>query len=148
MGIVADIMAQSQDVDDDVDRNNVTEDSEYTGKIIKLLYRVHSRLGSGHKEAQYVRAFADELAQAGIPFRQGRPYPIMHGQRKVGTYKVDFLLEDKLAVDIKIRPDFYEQYFIPVLGYLKYSGVELALLACFRDHQVLVKRIIYSPEEN
>lgn len=131
----------------DSDQESVVTDSDFTGKVIGLLYNVHARLGSGRREAHYVRAFADELQTAGIPFRRGRPYPILYSERKVGTYKVDFLLDDKLAVDIKIAKDSYERYFGLILGYLKHSDVRLALLANFGDHQFLVKRIIHSPEE-
>jgi len=108
---------------------------------------VQNRLGSGQKEARYVRAFGGELVQAGVSFRRGPSYPILYGERKVGSYKVDFLIDDKLAVDIKIAQDAYERFFPLVLGYLKHSGVRLALMACFRDDRVYIKRIIYSPDE-
>ncbi len=135
------------DVSAATDQPDVTQDSDYTAKIIGLLYRVHNRLGSGYQEKYYQRAFAEELQEAGIPFLRERPYPIFYGERKIGRYKVDFLIEDKLVVELKVAKDFYQRHFGQVLGYLKHSGVKLALLACFREDRVLIKRVIFSPSE-
>lgn len=147
MGIVAEIMAGAKDSEaDSVDLDDVITDSDYTGKIIGLLYRVQNRLGSGYQEKYYQRAFAEELQEAGVSFVRERPYPIFYGEKKIGRYKVDFLVEDKLVVELKVAKDFYQRHFGQVLGYLKHSGVKLALMACFREDRVLIKRIIYSPD--
>lgn len=122
-------------------------DSDFTGKIIALIFKVHNQLGSGYQEKYYQRALASELSTAGYHFAQELPYPIEYNGKKIGRYRVDFLIEDKLVVELKRARAVYTKHFSQVLGYLKHSGVNLALLACFGENRVLIKRVIHSGTE-
>lgn len=119
-------------------------DSEFTGRVIELLYRVAREVGSRAPEMRYRRAFQAAARSAGFLVTKGKGQAITWNDRVVGKYKVDFILDHQLVVEIARGNDIPAEDFSRTLRYLKDTGLQLALLACFGDHGVLVKRIIHT----
>jgi GxxExxY protein len=74
---------------------------ELTYRIIGAAMAVHRRLGPGHREVIYQRALEEELSQAGIAFEAEKSLPVCDGDRLLGYYIPDFIVEDKIIVEIK-----------------------------------------------
>lgn len=63
--------------------------------------RVHSFLGNGFPEVIYQRSLAIELEKSNIIFKRELEQDIFYDNVKVGTRIVDFLIEDKVLVELK-----------------------------------------------
>lgn len=65
--------------------------------------QVHSFLGNGFQEVIYQRALSLELKQADLAFARELEVPIYYKDftEPIGTHRVDFLVEDKILVELK-----------------------------------------------
>ena len=75
--------------------------SDLTGKIIGCSMEVHKRLGNGFQEVIYQRALEIEMRFAGIEFNREQNMPIFYRDERIGTRRVDFLVEDVISVELK-----------------------------------------------
>ena len=78
--------------------------SDLTYKVIGALYEVHSELGSVHKENIYHKAVAIELKRRGIKFEEEKSLPVNYKGKKIGIYRPDFVIEEKVLLEIKVVP--------------------------------------------
>ena len=76
---------------------------ELTRKIIACAIRVHQELGSGFQEVIYQRAMEIELRLAGIAFHREFVMEVYYRNIRIGTRRVDFLVEDLISVEFKAR---------------------------------------------
>jgi len=121
-------------------------DEEFTGRVIGLLYNVYREVGPKKPEARYRHAFRNALLGAGILVTRGKTQDLKYGERVVGKYRVDFVLNCELAVEIVRANGIPVEDFSRTLRYLKDSGLQLALLAIFGDHELRIKRVILTHE--
>jgi len=75
--------------------------SDNTKKIIGSAMKVHSTLGNGFQEVIYQRALALEMRQQGLSFQRELEMPVFYAGEEIGTRRVDFLVEEKVAVELK-----------------------------------------------
>jgi GxxExxY protein len=74
---------------------------ELTGIIIGHAMTVHSALGNGFQEVIYQRTLEIEMSQAGLKFNRESEMPIFYRNRQIGLSGVDFLVENKISVELK-----------------------------------------------
>ena len=77
------------------------EKDELTFKIIGCAMRVHPILGNGFQEVIYQRCLAIELQRAGLAFAREVEHPIFYDGINVGTRRADFVVENKVIVELK-----------------------------------------------
>ena len=82
-------------------KNSNQEIDALTFKIIGCAMKVHSELGNGFQEVIYQRSLAIELTFADLSFEREKEMPIYYRDHQVGTRRVDFLVEDKISVELK-----------------------------------------------
>lgn len=75
--------------------------SELTAKIIGAAMEVHSIHGTGFQEVIYQRAFSNEMELRKILHAREVEMTVMYKDLQVGQRRVDFLVEDKISVEIK-----------------------------------------------
>lgn len=115
---------------------------ELSYKIVGLIYKVYNNLGYGYQEKYYQRALATEFEANKIPYKKEIPYKISFKNKIIGKYNLDFLIEDKIAIEIKVANNFYPKHFKQILGYLTATGLKLGLLTIFKKDGVEIKRIV------
>lgn len=115
---------------------------ELSYKIVGILFNVYNELGGGYQEKYYQKAIALELSRAGIKFREQVPVALSYGGKSIGKYFLDFVIEDKIVLEIKIAPRFYARDIKQVLAYLKASGLLLGILAAINKGEIKFKRIL------
>jgi GxxExxY protein len=76
---------------------------ELSYQIVGAAFAVCNELGVGYKEVYYQRAFAEELSKRKIPFVQEKAVDLRYGNKKVGQFFLDFLIDDKVVVELKVR---------------------------------------------
>jgi len=117
---------------------------ELTGKIIGCAMEVHTYLGNGFQEVIYQRALAKEMHNANLTFARELEMQIYYKDDKedIGTRRVDFLVEDKVLVEIKAVGELNNIHYAQVLNYLKAYKLEVALLINFGQEKMIFKRFV------
>lgn len=112
-----------------------------TGKIIGGAMDVHSELGNGFREIVYHRSMIHELTIQGLNFESEISMPLFYRNAKVGSRRVDLLVEEKILVELKAVGEINNQHISQVLNYLKAYKLEVALLLNFGENSLTFKRI-------
>jgi len=117
---------------------------DLTYEVIGALFEVHKELGSVHKEVIYHKALAIELGNKNIPFSEEQSIEIRYKSKKVGIYKPDFIIDDKVILEIKVVPVVTKAMRDQVYYYIKGTKYKLVLLVNFGTSKVGIKRLIYT----
>jgi len=115
--------------------------SELSGKVIGVAYEVQNEIGAGRPEKTYQRAMCKGFEAAGIQYRQQVTAPIVFKQAKIGDRRFDFIVENKIVVELKVGVRFKRADFEQVYEYLKMSGLQLGLIILFSSNCVKVHRV-------
>lgn len=118
---------------------------ELSYKVVGVTFQVCNELGPGHKEKHFQRALAIAFRLAKIRFREQVPVVLAFQGETIGRYYIDFVIEDKLVLEIKQGEYFASSNIKQALDYLKALNLQLAILANFTDKGVKVKRIVNLP---
>lgn len=118
------------------------EDLSY--KIRGCAFGVYSVLGFGHKEMVYQKALAIELEKVHIPFEREKILPVIYEGKKVGTYKPDFVVEDKVLIELKAVPFMPKDYETQLTYYLKGTDFKLGFLINFGGKRLDIRRRVWS----
>lgn len=109
-----------------------------------IFYEVQNRLGRFSTEKQYAEGVEEMLKQEKINYIREKEILIPFGKIKIGGNKVDFLIEDKILVDIKSKNYITREDYLQMQRYLKSANLKLGLVVNFRPKSVIIKRIINS----
>ena len=112
-----------------------------TGDIIGAAMNVHSELGNGFREIVYHRSMKHELAVQELSFESEITMPLYYKDIKVGSRRVDLLVEEKILVELKAVGEINSQHISQVLNYLKADKMEVALLLNFVENSLTFKGI-------
>jgi GxxExxY protein len=115
---------------------------ELSYKIVGILFEVYNALGSGYQEKYYQKALEREFASQKIIYKSQLPVRLKYKGDDLGIYYLDFLIENKIVLEIKIASKFYPRDIKQVLGYLRVKDVKLGILACFSRNGLVYKRIL------
>lgn len=115
---------------------------ELTYKIIGILFKVHNELGSSMLEKYYQRAVEIELKQEQLPFIKEAPVELSYRGKCIGKYYLDFIIMNKVILELKASKSNDPKFFKQVLSYLHQTHIPLAILANFRRERLEYKRII------
>jgi GxxExxY protein len=118
--------------------------SDITHKIIGAAMKVHSTLGSGFQEVIYQRALAIEMPKQGLSFQRELEMQIYYDGIEIGTRRVDFLVEDKVMVEIKALTQLESVHLAQVINYLEAYQLEIGLLLNFGAKSLEYRRLIKS----
>lgn len=115
---------------------------ELSYKLVGLAYNVFNELGHGHLEKVYQKAYAKELKEADIVFKEQASYQVIYKDEVIGNNYLDFLIENKIIIELK-RSDFHSKKYIDqISNYIKVSDLKLAILINFTSNGVRIKRIV------
>jgi GxxExxY protein len=112
-----------------------------TERIIAAAIRVHKELGPGFLEAMYEEALSIELAAAAISFERQKLLPVFYREHLVGEHRLDFLVEQKVVLELKAISALEDIHFAIVRSYLKAADLSDALLLNFATPRLTVKRV-------
>ena len=115
---------------------------ELSYKIVGVLFRVFKSLGGGLQEKLYQRAIKTVLSKEGIPFLDEVRFDIEMNGLDIGKYYIDFVIDSKIALEIKARKAFYRSDYRQIFAYLRKSGLQLGILARFGVNGVETKRVL------
>lgn len=116
-------------------------DSEITDGIISAAIAVHRELGPGFIESVYEQALAVEFALRGIAFVRQKAVPLFYRDHQIGEHRLDFLIEEKIIVELKAIDSLEKVHFAIVRSYLKASTLADGLILNFSSMPLTVKRV-------
>ena len=114
--------------------------SDITGQIIGCAMKVHSTLGNGFQEVIYQRCLAIELGKASLLFSRELEMTIYYDGIDVGTRRVDFLVDDKIIVELKAVSQLEDAHLTQALNYLEAYNLPVGLLLNFGSKSLEFKR--------
>jgi GxxExxY protein len=131
---------QSKQIDTDL----LYPDLSY--KIRGAIMNIANKYGKGLKESIYQKALAEEFDKLGINYQQQKRITIYSFEtgKPLGTYVPDFLIDDKIILEIKATDFIIQKDVQQQLSYLKASKYELGFLANFGTPQLYIKRSIFT----
>jgi GxxExxY protein len=98
---------------------NELRDSKITDAIIAAAIAVHRELGPGFLESIYEQALAVEFALRGIAFVRQKAIPLFYRDHQIGEHRLDFVVENKIIVELKAIEALENVHFAIVRSYLK-----------------------------
>ena len=116
---------------------------EETYKIIGVAMEIHRILGKGFSEIVYKDVFEYECKERGIYFEREKEYLVNYkGKILAHKFYADFVVFDKIIIEIKCKKNILEDHYAQVLNYLAISKLEVGLLLNFHEKSLEHKRII------
>jgi len=126
-------------------RNNENDkypEAELTYKLIGFAYDVYNLIGAGFPEKAYQSAYEKELQDQNIKFKRELYCNLMYKNSKVGRFFIDFLIEEKVVLEIKARGEIFDKDVAQTLAYMKMKNIRVGLIILFGEKGVKTKRLI------
>lgn len=127
------------------DKKISTPHDDLTYKIIGCAMAVHRDLGPSLREDSYQRALEAAFKQAGIGYEPQKLYSVYAAaeeQDLIGYYIPDFVVEEKIIVEIKALKGLDNSHLAQVIGYLAVASCPIGLLINFGERSLKFHRIL------
>ena len=105
--------------------------SELTDRILRCAVAVHKELGPGLPEHSYQLSMALEMSANHIAFVDDRPLAVRYRGVVVGWHRPDFVIEQRVILELKSAARTDPVFAKQVLTYLKVTGLRVGLLVNF-----------------
>ncbi len=117
---------------------------DISSKILGAAFEVHKFLGNGFQEVIYQRALAWELSQANLSFVREIDQEIFYKElpEPIGKRRADFVVEEKILVELKAIVELQDVHLAQTLNYLKAYKLEAGLLINFGSKSLTFKRLV------
>lgn len=122
--------------------NNNYKYSDITSSIIGAAMEVHKTLGNGFQEVVYQRALEVELKDRKINFSREFEMELQYKGVDIGTRRVDFLIENKIMVELKALTKLEDVHLAQAINYLEAYNLEIGLLINFGARNLEFKRVM------
>ncbi|HEY6432286.1 MAG TPA: GxxExxY protein [Acetobacteraceae bacterium] len=116
--------------------------------VIGAAIGVHREVGPGLLEAVYEECLACELRLQGIAYERQVLLPLIYKGIAIGCrYRIDFVVENSLIVEVKAIEHVAPIHEAQLLTYLRLSGFQLGLLINFNSVLLNhgIRRLALSP---
>ena len=115
---------------------------ELSYQIVGILFEIFKQLESGYQEKYYQKAVALELKRCELKYKEQMQTPLNYKDEQIGKYFLDFLIENKIVLEIKKDKNFSRKNIEQVMAYLKACNLKLGILANFTKDGLKFKRIV------
>jgi GxxExxY protein len=124
------------------DEDNTLLYGDLTYRIRKCIFEVDNKIGKGHKELIYKNALEEEFVKERLDYKREPSIEIKYENKLVGIYRPDFLIEDKIILEIKAKKNLINEDKYQAFSYLRATKYKLLLLVNFGFEKLEIKRII------
>jgi GxxExxY protein len=103
-----------------------------TERVIGCGMAIHKALGPGLLESAYEECMALEFREAGLSFRRQVPLPVVYKTLRLKqSYRIDFVVEDRVVLEIKSVERLAAVHEAQLLTYMRLSKIGTGLLMNF-----------------
>ncbi len=108
------------------------DENAFSKLIIGAAIEVHRQLGPGLLENAYQAAMECELALPNIPYERQKTIPVFYKGNALNVdYRLDFLVGERVVVELKAVEKVEDIHLAQLLTYLKLIDCKLGLLLNF-----------------
>jgi GxxExxY protein len=115
---------------------------ELSHKIVGAAFEVYNTVGFGMPEKYIQAAYAEELKAQGLKFEREFYLNLKYHDKTLTKHYADFTVEEKVIVELKIRPHLGYVHIKQVEAYLIASGCKLAIILYFTKDGVKFRRVL------
>lgn len=119
--------------------------NELTYKIIGCAMNVHNTICPGFQEVIYQRCLKMELEESGLNFEREKNQTIFYKDVQVGTRRADFVVEEKVIVEIKAVTKLEDVHLAQAKNYTVAYDFPLGLLINFGSKSMEYK-LLFNPK--
>lgn len=106
-------------------------------------FGAHRFLRHGHSEKIYENSLANRLSKSGFQAKQQQPLTVFDEEGTLlGDFFADLLVANELIVELKAVKQLADEHPAQVLGYLRASRLQHALLINFGSPRIQIKKFI------
>ena len=105
--------------------------TDLTDSILRCAIAVHKELGPGLAEYAYQTSLALEFDASKISYIADRPIAVRYRGAIVGWHRPDFIVENKVIVELKAVTSIDPVHAKQVMTYLRVTHLRVALLLNF-----------------
>ena len=107
-------------------------ENEISKLVVDLCFKIHKQYGPGLFESVYEEIFYYEWSKNGIIIKRQHPIPLIHEEIKMEVgFRADFIIEDKVIIELKSIEALADIHYKQVQTYLKLTNLKLGLLINF-----------------
>ncbi len=122
------------------------EDLSY--QIRGACFNLYKKFGGDFKETAINKALFLELQSRKLGVENQKRIDIFHNNEKIGTYVPDLIVEDKILIELKVKPFLIKNDDIQLWRYLKGSNYKLGFLINFGTQKLEIKRRVFDKARN
>ncbi|MFH1187730.1 MAG: GxxExxY protein [bacterium] len=115
--------------------------AELSYQITGLCFKAHNELGRFCSEKQYSDKLEKLLNETQVKYQREFELSNLEGNPLKGN-RVDFLIENKIILDLKTKKFITKEDYFQMQRYLKAANLDLGLIINFRNTYLKPKRII------
>jgi GxxExxY protein len=119
---------------------------DVTDVVISAAIEVHRVLGPGLLESAYEECLAYEFTDREVAFARQVPLPVVYRSVRLDCgYRLDFVVEDAVVVELKAVEALTPIHEAQLLTYLRLSGKRVGLMINFNVNRLvdgIVRRVI------
>lgn len=128
-------------------RNNELVYPELSFLVNGVIFQVRKELGRYKSEKQYCDAIENVLKAKDVAYERERVIPQTFPGEQKGRNRVDFIIEERIILEIKSKPFILKEDYYQARRYLDCFRKKLAILVNMRNYYVKPKRILNSEVE-
>ena len=116
-------------------------EKELTQSIIGAFYEVYNTMGFGFLEHIYANSLEEELIRRGHRVNREISVPVMYKDHYVGTHRLDFLVDNKVVLELKATAQLHPSAKPQLHSYLRATNLEVGLLLHFGPEAKFYRQI-------
>ena len=121
----------------------------YAYDTIGAIHEVHKELGPGLNEKIYQEGLQLELAERNIPYKKELTFhPTYHGTEMEATYRLDFLVNDDIIVELKSVESLTSEHKAQLFNYMRLLKMPVGILVNFFPRFAEIERYFFNTEDN
>ena len=112
--------------------NPIMKENDISDRILDCCFKVHRNLGPGLFESVYEEILAFEMSNKHLHFERQKVLSLIYGDIKLdAAFKADFIVEQKVIIELKSVEKILPVHKKQLLTYLKITQCRLGLLVNF-----------------
>lgn len=111
-------------------------------QIMSVLFDTQNKLGNQLQEKYYQAGIAAGFKARNIPFQREVHVRLNDKHGQIGNYFLDFIIDRKIAVEVKAKPAIYNKDIRQLLAYLSVTHLKLGIIANFRTPRLTYRRVV------
>ncbi len=121
----------------------------YAYDTIGAIHEVHKELGPGLYEKVYQEGLQLELSERNIHFQKELSFhPTYHGKEMKATYRLDFLVNDDIIVELKSVENLTNEHKAQLFNYMRLMKASVGILVNFYPKFAEIERYFFDSESN